>query len=44
MEGRIDVCNHILSREQWGVPRRYADGFILLKERVIIYWKTWCRT
>ncbi|MFY9303018.1 MAG: DUF86 domain-containing protein [Atribacterales bacterium] len=36
MEGCIDVCNHILSREHWGVPGSYADGFAFLGERGII--------
>ena len=36
MEGCIDICHHILSREQWGVPESYADGFVLLGEKKII--------
>jgi len=36
MEGCIDICHHILSREQWGVPESYAGGFVLLGEKKII--------
>ena len=36
MEGCIDICNHILSRERWGVPESYADGFVLLGDKKII--------
>ena len=36
MEGCIDICHHILSREQWGVPESYSDGFVLLGEKKII--------
>lgn len=36
IEGCNDICNHILSREHWGVPESYADGFVLLGNKKII--------
>jgi len=36
MEGCIDICNHLLSREHWGVPESYVNGFVLLGDKKII--------
>lgn len=36
MEGCIDVGNHILSREHWGVPESYADVFTALGQSGVI--------
>jgi uncharacterized protein YutE (UPF0331/DUF86 family) len=36
IEACIDICNHITSKERWGVPDSYADCFNLLKDNHVI--------
>ena len=31
-----DICNHITSKERWGVPDSYASCFYLLKDHGVI--------
>ena len=35
-EACIDICNHIIAKESFGVPESYADCFKILGERGII--------
>jgi uncharacterized protein YutE (UPF0331/DUF86 family) len=36
IEACIDICNHITSRERWGVPDSYSECFDLLKENNVL--------
>jgi uncharacterized protein YutE (UPF0331/DUF86 family) len=36
IEGCIDIANHIIAKEHFGVPKTYSDCFRILQERKII--------
>ena len=36
IEACIDICNHITSKERWGVPDSYSNCFDLLRENNIL--------
>lgn len=36
IEAMIDICNHIIAREGWGLLKTYQDGFKLLTENGIL--------
>jgi len=36
IEACIDISNHIIAKERYGVPKTYADCFSILQERKII--------
>ncbi len=36
IEAMIDICNHIISRESYGMPQTNADSFVIMcKKRVL---------
>jgi uncharacterized protein YutE (UPF0331/DUF86 family) len=36
IEAMIDICNHIVAREGWGILRSYQDGFRILTEHNVL--------
>jgi uncharacterized protein YutE (UPF0331/DUF86 family) len=36
IEACIDIANHIIAKERYGVPKTYSDCFSILRERKII--------
>jgi uncharacterized protein YutE (UPF0331/DUF86 family) len=36
IEAMIDICNHVVAREGWGLPKSYREGFEILTKQGVL--------